>query len=418
MAKYFRMAVLLAACTLFFFSCREESQERIVIWTSCAEFAQYTELFNSTHPGSNAVIVYKENPAQELPPAKDELPPDIVIGSWLRTDKTHKQFKSLDYLFDRQTISSSMFYTQLLDAGKVRKNQYLLPVSFNLPAVIFANYNSDYIKENYTLTLDQIKAAGLSYNEKDKKDSFSRIGFLPSANDDFLYLTTKLYGVDFREEKGQITWSDLRLRNAVSYDRDWINNTNGSAQDEQDFAYKYLFMPDYRQVTSGRTLLAYTTSNKMFGYMKGQELNIDYRWIKGDGFIPIEDSFLMTGIYAKASNEQGATEFLSWFFDSETQKAILERKIAMELNSEMFGIADGFSALRDITEHILPIYYNQLLTNLPPAHLLKVPQKLPARWDSYKSVVVEPYLAAAVTTDDKVSISDYEAEWRKKVFDN
>ena len=418
MAKYFRMAVLLAACTLFFFSCREESQERIVIWTSCAEFAQYTELFNSTHPGSNAVIVYKENPAQELPPAKDELPPDIVIGSWLRTDKTHKQFKSLDYLFDRQTISSSMFYTQLLDAGKVRKNQYLLPVSFNLPAVIFADYNSDYIKENYTLTLDQIKAAGLSYNEKDKKDSFSRIGFLPSANDDFLYLTTKLYGVDFREEKGQITWSDLRLRNAVSYDRDWINNTNVSAQDEQDFAYKYLFMPDYRQVTSGRTLLAYTTSNKMFGYMKGQELNIDYRWIKGDGFIPIEDSFLMTGIYAKASNEQGATEFLSWFFDSETQKAILERKIAMELNSEMFGIADGFSALRDITEHILPIYYNQLLTNLPPAQLLRVPQKLPARWDSYKSVVVEPYLNAAITTDAKVSISDYEAEWRKKVFDN
>lgn len=418
MAKYFRMAVLLAACTLFFFSCREESQERIVIWTSCAEFAQYTELFNSTHPGSNAVIVYKKNPAQELPPAKDELPPDIVIGSWLRTDKTHKQFKSLDYLFDRQTISSSMFYTQLLDAGKVRKNQYLLPVSFNLPAVIFADYNSDYIKENYTLTLDQIKAAGLSYNEKDKKDSFSRIGFLPSANDDFLYLTTKLYGVDFREEKGQITWSDLRLRNAVSYDRDWINNTNGSAQDEQDFAYKYLFMPDYRQVTSGRTLLAYTTSNKMFGYMKGQELNIDYRWIKGDGFIPIEDSFLMTGIYAKASNEQGATEFLSWFFDSETQKAILERKIAMELNNEMFGIADGFSALRDITEHILPIYYNQLLTNLPPAQLLRVPQKLPARWDSYKSVVVEPYLNAAITTDEKVSISDFEAEWRKKVFDN
>ena len=418
MVKHFRLAGLLAACSLFFFSCREEPQTRIVIWTSCAEFAQYTELFNNTHPGSNAVIVYKDNPAQELPPAKDELPPDIVIGSWLRTDKTQKQFKSLDYLFDRQTISSSMFYDQLLEAGKVRKTQYLLPVSFNLPAVIFADSNSDFITENYTLTLDQIKAAGLSYNEKNKKGSFSRIGFLPSANDDFLYLTTKLYGVDFREEKGQITWSDLRLRNAVSYDRDWINNTNGSAQEEQDFAYKYLFMPDYRQVTSGRTLLAYTTSDKMFGYMKSQELDIDYRWIVGDGFIPIEDSFLMTGIYAKARNEQGATEFLTWFFDSENQKDILERKIEMNLNNEMFGIADGFSAMRDVTEHILPIYYNQLLTNLPPAHLLKVPQKLPARWDSYKSVVVEPYLNAAITTDEKVSISEYEAEWRKKVFDN
>ena len=410
--------IFLIVCSFLFLSCREVEQQRIVIWTSCAEFAQYTELFNNTHPGSNAVIVYKENPAQELPPAKDELPPDIVIGSWLRTDKTQKQFKSLDYLFDRQTISSSMFYDQLLEAGKVRRNQYLLPVSFNLPDVIFAASNKDYIKENYTLTLDQIKSTGLSYNEKNQKGSFSRIGFLPSANDDFLYLTTKIYGVDFREEKGQIVWSDLRLRNTVSFDRDWITSTNGSAQEEQDFAYKYLFMPDYRQVTSGRTLLAYTTSEKMFGYMKSQELDIDYRWVAGDGFIPIEDSFLMTGIYAKARNEQGATEFLTWFFDSENQESILERKNKMNLNNEMFGIADGFSAMRDVTEHILPIYYNQLLTNLPPAHLLKVPQKLPARWDSYKSVVVEPYLNTAITTDEKVSISEYEAEWRKKVFDN
>ena len=409
--------LLLALC-IFFSSCRQEESQRIVIWTSCAEFAQYTELFNSTHPGSNAVIVYKENPAQELPPAKDELPPDIVIGSWLRTDKTNRQFKSLDYLFDRQTISSSMFYEQLLEAGKVRKTQYLLPVSFNLPAIIFDSANSSFVTENYTLSLNQIKSIGLSYNEKNAKGSFTKIGFIPSVNADFLYLTTKLYGVDFRQDKNSITWYDMRLRNAVNYVRDWINTNNGSAQEEQDFAYKYLSMPDYRAVTSGRTLLAYTTSSQMFSNIRAQELNIDYRWIIGEDFIPIEDSFSMMGIYKKARNEQGATEFLTWFFNSENQEAILERKIQMQLNNEMFGIADGFSSLRDVTEHVFPIYYNQLLTNLPPAHLLKVPQKLPARWDSYKSVVVEPYLTNAITTDSKTPISDYEAEWRKKVFDN
>ena len=415
--RLFWGGLVLALC-VFFSSCHEQQQQRIVIWTSCAEFAQYTELFNSTHPGSNAVIVYKENPAQELPPAKDELPPDIVIGSWLRTDKTNKQFKSLDYLFDRQTISSSMFYEQLLEAGKVRKTQYLLPVSFNLPAIIFDSANSSYVTENYTLSLNQIKSIGLSYNEKNAKGAFTKIGFIPSVNEDFLYLTTKLYGVDFRQDKNAVVWNDLRLRNAVNYVRDWINTNNGSAQEEQDFAYKYLSMPDYRAVTSGRTLLAYTTSSDMFNNIREQELNIDYRWIIGDDFIPIEDSFSMMGIYKKARNEQGATEFLTWFFNSENQKAILERKIQMQLNNEMFGIADGFSSLRDVTEHVFPIYYNQLLTNLPPAHLLKVPQKLPVRWDSYKSVVVEPYLINAITTDSKTPISDYEAEWRKKVFDN
>ena len=168
MRRFFFAAILLAAFSILC-SCDETEQSRIIIWTSSAEFAQYTELFNFTHPGSNAVIVYKENPAQELPPAKDELPPDIVIGSWLCTDKTQKQFKSLDYLFDRQTISSSMFYSQLLEAGKIRKTQYLLPVSFNLPAVIFSNANDSLITENYTLTLDQIKSIGYSYNEKNKR---------------------------------------------------------------------------------------------------------------------------------------------------------------------------------------------------------------------------------------------------------
>ncbi|MCR4899439.1 MAG: hypothetical protein K5907_01305 [Treponema sp.] len=400
------------------FSCSEPVENRIVIWTSCAEFAQYTELFNSTHPDSNAVIVYKQNPAEDLPPAKDELAPDIVIGSWLRTDKTNRQFKSLDYLFDRQIISSSMFYTQLLEAGKVRKTQYLLPVSFNLPALIFADSNKEYITENYTLSLNQIKAIALNYNQQNNKGVFTRIGFIPSVNQDFLYLTTKLYGVDFRQEKNQIVWSDLRLRNTVTFVKDWINTNNGSIQEEQDFAYKYLSMPDYRAVTSGRTLLAYTTSNNMFTSIKAQELDIDYRWIIGDDFIPIEDSFSMIGIYDKARNEQGATEFLSWFFNAQNQQEILERKIKMGLNNEMFGIADGFSSLREVTEHVFPIYYNQLLTNLPPAHLLEVPQKLPSRWDSYKSVVVEPYLSNAITDNSKASIKEYEAEWRKKVFDN
>ena len=58
---------------IFFSGCKEEKPGRIVIWTNCSEFAQYIEFFNSTHKDSNAVLVYKENPAASLPAAKDEL---------------------------------------------------------------------------------------------------------------------------------------------------------------------------------------------------------------------------------------------------------------------------------------------------------------------------------------------------------
>ena len=407
-------------CAGLFSSCSKNkvTSNRIVIWTDNSEFAQYAEYFNSTHTDDKVVLVYKENPALSLPPAKDERPPDIVVGSWLRTDSTQKYFKALDYIFDTKKLTSSMFYPQLIEAGKVKHTQYLLPVSFNLPAIIFANENKNLVPDSYTLTLDQIRHTASEYNSKNKKEAYTRIGFTPTSNSDFLYLVTKLKGANFRDEKGQITWNDFRLDESTNYIRDWVNTENTSAQIEQDFAFKYLFMPYYRQVSIGRTLYAYTTSNELFKVMKDQTLDIDYRWIAQDKLIPAEDNMTMMGIYKTARNQVGATEFMVWFCQSVTQQNILERKYQLNLQTEKFGIAGGFSAVRDVTEHILPVYYTPLLSNLPPAQMIQVPQKLPARWTGYQSQVVEQYVKAAVTEDtNSLKIEDFEKEYRKKFYD-
>ncbi len=395
-------------------------QDRIVIWTSCREFAQYIELFNRHHKDNCAILVYKENPALSIPPAKDETPPDIIVGSWLRTDAPQKTFKSLDYLFDTKKLSSEIFYPQLLESGKRKQVQYLLPVSFNLPAVIFSTENKELVDDSYTLSLEQLRQTASAYNSKNKKGAYTKIGFTPLGNNEFLYLAAKMKGADFREEKGSITWNSQALLNATIMLKEWVNKENTSAQTEEDFTFKYLFMPYYRQVTSGRTLFAYTTSDALFKVMKDQDLNNDYRWLVENNSLYIEDSYMMMGIYRGAANQVGATEFISWFFQSENQREILDVKEKMNLETDLFGISGGFSSLRDVTEHILPIYYNQLLTNLPPSQMLTVPQKLPARWESYRTLVVEPYIKAAVTLPEggtAPSLHEYEKEWRKKVFD-
>ncbi len=395
-------------------------QDRIVIWTSCREFAQYIELFNRQHKDNCAILVYKENPALSIPPAKDENPPDIIVGFWLRTDSPQKNFKSLSYLFDTKKLTSDIFYPQLLDSGKRKNEQYLLPVSFNLPAIIFSAENKELIPDSYILSLKQIRETASAYNTKNKKEVYTKIGFTPLDNSDFLYLVAKMKGADFREEKGEIVSNSQGLQNAVGFLNEWVNADNTSAQMEEDFTFKYLFMPYYRQVSSGRTLFAYTTSDNLFKILKEQDLEIDYRWIVEDKKIFIEDSNMMMGIYKKANNQVGATEFINWFFQSENQQKILDSKEKMNLETDMFGIAGGFSSLRDVTEHILPVYYNQLLTNLPPNEMLTVPQQLPARWESYRTLVVEPYIKESITADSKESsplLQDYEKEWRKKVFD-
>ena len=421
---------LIICASLFLGSCsksgsRQNSrtvyqQDRIVIWTSCREFAQYIELFNRQHKDNCAILVYKENPALSLPPAKDENPPDIIVGSWLRTDAPQKSFKSLDYLFDTKKLTSDIFYPQLLEAGKRKKVQYLLPVSFNLPAVIFSTENKELIPESYVLSLEQIRSTASACNTKNKKDAYTKIGFTPLGNTDFLYLTAKIKGADFREEKGEITWNGQAMLNAISFLKDWVNTENTSAQAEEDFTFKYLFMPYYRQVSSGRTLYAYTTSDNLFKILKEQELSVDYRWVVENNSIFIEDSCTLMGIYEDAANQVGATEFISWFFQSENQRKILESKELLNLETDMFGIAGGFSSLRDVTEHILPVFYTQLLTNLPPAQMLTVPNQLPARWESYRTLVVEPYIKDSVTLEEgqpQPDHHDYEKEWRKKVFD-
>lgn len=430
-ARVLLYSVILVTLSSFLLSCESKiagakksamvyQQKRIVIWTNNREFAQYIELFNNQHKDNCAILVYKENPALSLPPAKDENPPDIIVGSWLRTDAPQKSFKSLDYLFDTKKLTSEIFYDKLLDSGKRKKVQYLLPVSFNLPAVIFSTANKELISESYTLSLEQIRQTASAYNRKNNKDAYTRIGFTPLGNTDFLYLAAKLKGAGFHEEKDSIVWNSQALLNSIIMLKDWINQENTSPQEEEDFTFKYLFMPYYRQVSSGRTLFAYSTSNQFFKVMKDQELDVDYRWIVEDNVLSIEDSYLMMGIYKKAQNQVGATEFISWFFDSENQRMILDAKENMNLETDMFGIAGGFSSIRDVTEHILPIYYNQLLANLPPAQMLTVPEKLPARWESYRSLVVVPYIKAAVTASSGTPapiLQDFEKEWRKKVFD-
>lgn len=423
--SFFKITVLFLITLSFTFSlssCSEQENNRIVIWTNCSEFAQYIEVFNNTHSNTKAVLVYKENPSTALPTAPDEAKPDIIVGSWLRTDETINNFKDLTYLFDRKILTPSIFYPQLLESGKVEKKQILLPVSFNLPAIIFSSSNKALISNNYTLTLEQIRETAGLYNKKKKNGSYTKIGFIPSSNDDFLYLTTKLFNTNFTYQNNKIEWNQENLDFAISQLSDWITTENTSPQIEQDFAFKYLFMPDYRQVTSDKTLFAYTTSDKLFKTLKDhEEIEIDYRWISDGDFIPVEDSYTMLGIYKNSPNQIGATEFITWFFNSDNQDAILSRKTKLTLNTEMFGISGGFSSLRDVTEHVIPVYYTQLFTNLPPENLLKVPSPLPSRWESYKTTVIETYVKEMImkSKDDEtpVSIIDLEREWRKKVFD-
>ena len=404
--KSVRFACVLLLCAVFFAGCSLKRETLVTIWTDIPEFTEYGELFNDTHDKKKVILVYKKNPSEAIASKAEKVPPDIVVGPWLRTDKTGRFFRSIDTIFDGGGITQSIFYPQLLDAGKIRQSYYLLPVSFNLPAVIFSRENAAAVEDNYTLSIEQIKEAGAAFNVRQKNGVYTRIGFVPQAGNSFLYFTAKAKGAQFRESKSSFTWNADKFSDAIAYLKNWSTSVNTSSETERDFTYKYLSMPNFKRVTSGRTLFAYITSDALFSLTPEQSEPLDYRWIYDGNKIPIEDSFVTLGIPKRAKHPNAAYDFIEWFLNAETQRAILERKAKQNLDIHLFGIAGGFSSIREVNEHILPLYKTMLLTNTPPTNMLGIPERLPADWELIKEQIIVPYLRDEVQNTSGVPVAD------------
>lgn len=405
-------AVLLLLC-----GCSDAYEKPLIIWTDRPEIVSYVELFNVQEEHVKAVVVYKERLANSLPPAKDEQRPDVVIGSWLKNSHIKKNFSPLNALFSEKDVDPRSLYDSLVEYGTANGRQYLLPVSFNLPVMIFSLRNAELIPDDYMLSPDEIRDAAAKFNVKNARGFYTNMGYAPSWEPEFLYTVAKLNGAHFKEKGSAFVWDSDSLAKTVSYINDWTSHVNGSTTTEQDFAFKYLYTPKYRQVDSGRCLFAYSNSSRLFSISYEQLGSIDFRWIQKDMQIPVEDAIVMAGIYRHSYNGMAAKRFLLWLLNTETQKTLLSRSAAMHLNTASFGIAGGFSSIREVNERLFPAYYLNLIGNLPPETALQAPQSFPSRWTSLKERIILPYLAEATKTDSKKTVQPIDARistWLKQ----
>ena len=407
---------LLAIClpALCLLSCGRA--EPVIIWTDRAEIVSYVEFFNVAQNKAKAVVVYKDKVALSLPPAKDEKSPDIVIGSLLRNSNVKKRFTSLDRVFSRSQINPASIYAPLLDYGKVNGRQYLIPVSFNLPTVIFSARNAGIVPEGVMIDADTIRDTAASFNLSGANGIMVRMGYAPSWDTDFLYQAAKLGGAEFGEKGTAFSWNAASLGATVGYLREWSAAKNGGTDAEQDFSFKYLYAPAHKLVNSDRCLFAYTTSDVFFDISTEQTEDIDFKWLSGGRKIFVSDSLTSLGVYRRTKNAGAAYEFVNWFFSETTQRNLLDRAMRMRLDTQTFGICNGFSSIKSVNERVFPAYYKNLLGKLPAEESLVAPLPLPSRWESLKERVIIPYLYDSVNTSAAQvrSIEERVAAWRNQ----
>jgi len=341
--KNFLLVLIFAAvCSPVFFSCNGNEAGAAVLWTDRPEFVFYGEQFNASQDQYRVEVHYFESPAQKLTEGTDF--PDIAAASWLKSSSTRALFRPLDDLFPGNSGDWAFFYSRLLALGKIDGKQYLLPVSFNIPAMVFASGQSRTLSNPFTITMDEIMTLGKEYNVE-TNGIYSRMGFTPSWNEEFLFIAATLHNVGFREAS-PIAWDPMALEQAMQRIQRWINEANSGIQAEDDFIFKYCYDPPAKLVSSGRILFTFMDSSELFTLAEERRLNLDFRWIAENNSIPLDEGAVYFGIHKNAKAKKASLAFARWFFRTDTQRLLLETSKSKRLLETSFGISGGFSAMR------------------------------------------------------------------------
>jgi len=404
--------IIFFLCLFFLFSCKRSIEQNIaVIWTNKVEIASYCEAFNTEQNKYKVIVEYKENPANEILNATDT--PDIVISQRLKGKDTRVKFKPLNYLLKKK-IDSSYFYGQLLELGLIDGQQYLLPLSFNLPTIIFSLSNKHFVENNFTISFDEIKKISSSFNTK-RQETYTKMCFAPRWESNVLYIAMQGLDVSFEEGKGHFVWDDKALKNAVEYLKDWTREVNEDSSKEDEFKFKYLYDVPYILIDNGFCAFYYMSTEALFSLPKEKLQNIDFRYLEFNGKVPCNDDILYAGICSYAKNKDASEAFITWLYSLKTQEKLLMKKETENLPSKDFGIAGGFSSLKPITEKVFPQYYPLLLPHLPQNGSLKTPLILPTNWETLKTEVIFPYLLEATATSrenkKEASLEEKLREW-------
>jgi hypothetical protein len=204
-----------------------------------------------------------------------------------------------------------------------------------------------------------------------------------------------------RRERGDaqdpLSWNGEGLERTAKELRDFIVEFNGSAEKEDIFAFRYLSAPTYKNIETGRLMFGAMDSAAFFLLDPVAKGKLRFRYFGEEGALTAREDIRYLGIMKKAQGRLAAERFILWFFNPENQAAMLERSKILRISESSFGIAGGFSALKDVSGSIFPKYYPELSGLTPPPDAVKPPAIMPLHWERMKEEIVLPWLKEAAS---------------------
>jgi ABC-type glycerol-3-phosphate transport system substrate-binding protein len=365
----------------------------VKLWSDRSDIAPIVELFNASQQRYRVVLNYTKTPADDLLTHQEQ--PDVVFGDYLANSTILPRLRSMERTLKQGDIDGSQFYASLLELGEWNGGVRALPVSFDLPAVMFKDSPENRALPAFALELETLRTEGSSFNVTEDGRAL-RIGFSPRWKNEFLYAVARLLNTRFRESgDGSPVWNDAAFREAIETLVAWTGETNGGVERENAFEEQYLYDPALQLLRRDRIRFWYTSSSAYYRYTEGERNELGYRWLRGERGIPVLEDVRFMGVPKGGENQAGAAAFMKWFFSPDNQRRIMEQLTDTRVRG--FGLLGGFSAVRSINRNVLAEMYPSLLGNIPLPSDLSFPERLPKNWDSLKSEVIEPWLYREVS---------------------
>lgn len=360
-----------------------------ILWTNIPEAAAYVEFYNASQSDYRVELYFSENPA-DFNLLTSEGAPDIVLSENLAANSIIRAFKPLDKMIEEGSLNPDSIYSGLFNLG-VREETLVLPVSFNIPAIMYKQEKPGDEISGLTITPEQLKSGSALFNES-STDDFRVLGFAPTWTEDFLFYNAIIMDADFAEtEDSSLIWNDSNIKASVEFCRNWTENLNSGFQAEEDFTLTYCYDPGYKLLNSGRIGYYYTSLRDFFRIPADDSSTLDFKWLGDAQTIPVCEDIVYIGIPERSRKKKPSEHFISWFLNEETQKKLLESSKFKRIRG--FGICGGLSSVKSVNELVMPEFYTRLIGNMPPADYFSFPSNLPVEWPSIRNDVIIPWLS-------------------------
>ena len=389
-----RLSLLLSA--LAFTACSAVSTSTIFVLTDHSEMAAYAEVFNATQRDLKIELIHSADPAAAV--RKGGTGADVVVADGLAGPDMREHFRSAGDLFGQGRLDARSFYQGVLQSGRQDKTQYLIPLSFNLPLIVYRPQTLGEDPPASYFTVDYLKKKSAEFDAL-KTRVARKVGFSPLWEPAFVYYAAALAGAAFRSSDGRtMQWDDAALEATLNRMREWTRSLD--AEGLRDFDAKYLHVPYYRLIEDGRILFYLSDSREFLAIPPEKRQNLEFRWLGENDRIPVTEDIVHAGALRRSRNPRGARRFLLWLFQPQTQIRLMEANHFKRLPG-VFGIAGGLPALVSVAEKDLPQphHYPVFVGHIPPRDMLMAPGLLPAGWQAVRNTVVLPWLAEAALTD-------------------